>query len=84
MTVKKYLLGSAALLLLVGVASAADLPLKAMAVKAPPPLVYDWTGFYVGGYYGDALGNQKGGTPPQRPAATAARPTSTSAASRSA
>jgi outer membrane immunogenic protein len=60
---KKYLLGSAALVLLAGVANAADLPLKAMPVKAPPPISYDWTGFYVGGYYGDALGNQKGGTP---------------------
>ncbi len=32
-------------------------------MKAPPPLVYDWTGFYVGGYYADAIGNQKGATP---------------------
>ena len=36
-------------------ALAADLPLKA----APPPVpVYDWTGFYVGGFGGYAFGNQ--------------------------
>jgi outer membrane immunogenic protein len=49
--------------LLAGVANAADLPFKAMPVKAPPPVSYDWTGFYVGGYYADAIGNQKGATP---------------------
>src|SRR6201993_3905638 len=31
-----------------GTAHAADLPLKAPALKA----VYDWTGFYVGGHFG--------------------------------
>jgi outer membrane immunogenic protein len=32
----------------------ADLPMKA---KAVPPPVYDWTGFYVGGFGGYAFGN---------------------------
>ena len=34
---------------------------KAPAV--PPPLAFSWTGFYIGGYYGTAIGNQTGSTP---------------------
>jgi outer membrane immunogenic protein len=56
---KQVLLGSAALLLLAGAVHAADMPVKAMPVKAPPPVAYDWTGFYVGGYYGDAIGETR-------------------------
>ena len=41
-----------------GVAAAADLP-----VKAKPVAYYDWTGFYVGGYLGTAIGQSKGATP---------------------
>ena len=41
-------------------AFAADLPTKAPSV---PPLAFSWTGFYIGGYYGAALGSQKGATP---------------------
>ena len=52
---KSFLLGSAALVILAGAANAADMPVKAMPVKAPPPLVYDWTGVYVGGYYADSI-----------------------------
>jgi outer membrane immunogenic protein len=29
-------------------ASAADMPTKAPIIKAPPPIVYSWTGFYGG------------------------------------
>jgi outer membrane immunogenic protein len=44
---KKLLVGFAALAaLLAGPALAADMPVK--AVKAPPVLPYNWTGFYVG------------------------------------
>lgn len=43
-------------------ALAADLPTK-MPIKAPPLVGYSWDGFYVGGYYGTALGNQTGSTP---------------------
>lgn len=53
---KKFLLGSAMLAALaVGApAIAADLPVKAPVYKAPviAPVVYDWTGFYVGGNLG--------------------------------
>ena len=69
---KAFLLGSAALALLMGAANAADMPVKAMPVKAPPPPVaYDWTGFYIGGYYGNSV--DEGGTrtdPPGNPAGT--------------
>lgn len=41
-------------------ASAADLPLKAPAMKA----VYDWTGFYVGGHFGYGGGSLGPGTHP--------------------
>jgi len=46
-------------------AFAADLPTKAPA--APPPPAFNWTGFYIGGYYGTAIGNQTGSTPTAAP-----------------
>ena len=42
------------------IASAADLPRKAPAYSPPPTLVYNWTGFYIGGNVGyswSRLGN---------------------------
>ena len=60
---KTFFLGSTALLL-AGAANAADLPLKAMPVKAPPVVSYDWTGFYIGGFYGSALQETKAHTDP--------------------
>jgi outer membrane immunogenic protein len=50
---KKIILGAVAALILGPTAvSAADLP-----VKAPPPVIlYDWTGFYVGGAAGGSIG----------------------------
>ncbi len=41
-------------------AAAADLPLKAPALKA----VYDWTGFYIGGHVGYGGGSIGPGTNP--------------------
>src|ERR1700760_1201939 len=61
---KRILLGSAALLAFVGAASAADMPVKAMPVKAPPVVMYDWNGFYIGGYYGNSLQEDKAHTDP--------------------
>jgi high affinity Mn2+ porin len=50
-------LGLAALLQLIGPATAADLP-EAMPVKAlPMSAAFDWTGFYLGGHIGYAFGN---------------------------
>ncbi len=43
-----------------GVAFAADLPLKAPALKS----VYDWTGFYLGGHVGYGGGSLGPGTNP--------------------
>ncbi len=52
---KKFLLGSVALLAITaaGSAGAADL---APAYKAPPPVLWNWTGLYIGGHIGSALG----------------------------
>jgi outer membrane immunogenic protein len=61
---KRILLGSAALVIAAGAANAADLPRKAPLYKAPPAVSYDWNGFYLGGYYGDAIGNSKTHTDP--------------------
>src|SRR6185437_2852805 len=58
---RKLFLGSVALVTLVGVADAADMPVKAL--KAAPPIDYLWDGFYVGGYYGDAISQSSVRTP---------------------
>ena len=42
-------------------AFSADLPRKAPAAPVTP--TYNWTGFYIGGYYGTAIGSQTGSTP---------------------
>jgi len=59
---KSFLFGSAAFFLLAGVANAADMPAKA-PMKAPPPVTYDWNGFYIGGYFGGVTGNSQAATP---------------------
>jgi outer membrane immunogenic protein len=54
---KKYLL-IAASVLFVAPAFAADKPLrKPIYTKAPPPVLYNWTGFYVGGNVGYSWGH---------------------------
>ena len=55
---KCYLLGTVALVLVAGVANAADMPTK-MPVKTAPPVSYDWSGFYLGGYYGTSIEQTK-------------------------
>src|SRR3979411_370933 len=79
---KNLLLGSVALIVWAGAANAADLPrlpikagpptrrvLPGIPIKAPPlPVVsYDWNGFYLGGYFGDAINNSKAHTDPPGP-----------------
>jgi outer membrane immunogenic protein len=44
-----------AVLLIGGLAQAADLPVKAPVYKAAPVVPYSWTGFYVGGNIGYGL-----------------------------
>jgi len=56
---KRILLGTAATLMLGIAANAADMPTKAPLLKAPPVVSYDWTGAYIGGYFGDAISNAK-------------------------
>ena len=55
---KKLLLGTAAFLALAAPAMAADIPARTYT-KAPvytaPELVYNWTGFYIGGHVGGAF-----------------------------
>ncbi|HET8544877.1 MAG TPA: hypothetical protein VFL68_10250 [Pseudolabrys sp.] len=40
-----------------GAVSAADLPAKAPIYKAPPAVIYNWTGFYVAGGFGYGMFN---------------------------
>jgi outer membrane immunogenic protein len=56
---RKFLLGAAALAAFAGPAFAADMPARTYS-KAPPPytapaVVYNWTGFYIGGHVGGAF-----------------------------
>jgi outer membrane immunogenic protein len=55
---KKILLGAAALAVFAGPALAADMPARTYS-KAPvysaPAVVYNWTGFYIGGHVGGAF-----------------------------
>jgi outer membrane immunogenic protein len=61
---RRILLSSAALLALFGSAQAADMATK-MPVKAPPVSTpaYDWSGFYLGGYYGASWSHSRASTP---------------------
>ncbi|WP_170149605.1 outer membrane protein [Rhodoplanes roseus] len=53
---RRVLLAGVAFFAFAGIAAAADLPAR-MPVKAPPvaPLAWNWTGFYIGGYFGNSL-----------------------------
>lgn len=54
---KKYLLATAALLFAATSASAADMAARPYT-KAPamaPAIIYNWTGFYIGGHVGGAF-----------------------------
>ena len=55
---KKILLGAAALAAFAGPAFAADMPARTYT-KAPaytaPAVIYNWTGFYIGGHVGGAF-----------------------------
>src|SRR5579872_2855303 len=55
---KKLLLGAAALIAFAAPAIAADMPARTYAkapVYTPPQVVYNWTGFYIGGHLGGAF-----------------------------
>lgn len=55
---KKLLLGAAALIAFAAPAAAADMPAHTYTkapVYTPPQVIYNWTGFYVGGHLGAAV-----------------------------
>jgi outer membrane immunogenic protein len=73
-SMKKILLGAVALIAIgAAPALAADLPAAPVYTKAPPPeVVYNWTGFYIGGNAGYAGGSSSTSTAvPGAPLATA-------------
>jgi outer membrane immunogenic protein len=56
---KRFCIAGATLAaLIVSPAIAADMPVKAAIYKAPPPIAYSWTGFYVGGNGGYGWGSR--------------------------
>ena len=56
---KNLLLGSVALIVYAGAANAADLPRMPLKAAPAPVVAYDWNGFYLGGYFGDAINESK-------------------------
>ena len=54
---KKITAIAAVLLGTTSVASAADMAVKARPMAAPPPIIYNWTGFYFGGNIGGLWDN---------------------------
>jgi outer membrane immunogenic protein len=55
---KKLLLGAAAIIVFAAPAVAADIPARTYTkapVYTPPQVVYNWTGFYIGGHLGGAF-----------------------------
>jgi outer membrane immunogenic protein len=56
---KKVLLATVVFSVLGAQAMAADMPVKAPAYKAPPPVVFSWTGCYVGGNVGGLWVNKE-------------------------
>ena len=51
---------SVAIIALAGSAFAADMPAKAPAYQAPVPMIYNWTGLYVGGQIGGVWAHDSG------------------------
>src|SRR5258708_1541345 len=54
---KKITAIAAVLLGTTSVASAADMAVRARPMAAPPPVIYSWTGFYIGGNIGGLWDN---------------------------
>src|ERR1700760_1886442 len=56
---KKILIGAAACVVFAAPAFAADMPARTYTKAAPvykaPELIYNWTGFYIGGHVGGAF-----------------------------
>jgi outer membrane immunogenic protein len=57
--ISKSMLGAAiASLGIAGIASAADMQMPVKAVKAPPVVAFNWSGFYIGGFVGGAFADR--------------------------
>jgi outer membrane immunogenic protein len=66
---KRFILGSLAIAAMIaGPAMAADKKVKAPILKAPPPVLFSWTGFYVGGFAGGAGAGSVSSADAQNPA----------------
>lgn len=68
---RKMILALTSIAAFSGSAMAADMAAKAPAYKAPPPVaIYNWTGFYIGGFVGGAFADGNAvSTEPQVPPA---------------
>ena len=60
---KTTLIAGVALALTAQLASAADMPVKSPRPSALAAVTYDWTGFYIGGYWGTSIGQSRASTP---------------------
>lgn len=71
MFVSRVALAVSALILVTSAAMAADLPVKApISAPPPPPVSYNWTGFYVGGNIGYGWGDNSATLRPSPDAAS--------------
>ena len=72
---KKILLGAVAMIAFAGPAFAADMPARTYT-KAPPytapAVIYNWTGFYIGGHLGGAFAGDNSLAEQRRAASLAA------------
>lgn len=59
---KTSMIAGVALALTAQLASAADMPVKSLP-RAPAAVAYDWTGLYIGGYWGTSIGQSSLRTP---------------------
>src|ERR1700676_5117890 len=57
----KLIVGAAVISALAGISAASAADLAPMYTKAPPPvaIIYDWTGFYIGGNSGYSWGRAR-------------------------
>ncbi len=60
---KTKLIAGVALILAGQAAHAADMPVKSPRQTALAAITYDWTGFYIGGYWGTSIGQSRASTP---------------------
>lgn len=60
---KSAIIAGITLALTAQLANAADLSVKAPAHKTPAAIAYDWTGIYLGGYWGTSIGQSSLSTP---------------------